>query len=220
MAAILPVPGDDELLMVTIGWDTSTLTVLTDSNGLVCTSCCGDSCEHCTGVTPSQIELTISGLASRALCENEGLEGYAAQCGFGMTSRRYTSYDLASILNGNTFTLDQSPTDPCEWKFQVFNDCASATLDIFSGSDCDILGDACLNDIDFTNLSVTKGISSVTLQMSVTVNGLSVDEWWDRSRMTQTCSAGECVDDCSGTQQGIVGGPVDTSAASFTIDAV
>lgn len=119
--------------MVSVGWDTSNLAVLTE-NGFVCESCCGyelgTRCGNCAiGETPKYLQVIISGVTDCTGCLMGPL------CGVGDDYwRRTNAVNMAGSING-TYTLEQTEVNPCRWNYTIAD--TSSTLQWFNDLTCD-----------------------------------------------------------------------------------
>ena len=234
MAALLPVPGEFGLLMVTAAWDTSTLTALWNpETGKACVTCCGagDPCPACTDdglTTPEQITITFSGLTNRTGCQPSYALPESCCDGFGDTYKYVNNqsdldiFDLASVLNDNAVTLTQNT--PCVWQVSLPVD-SGAQL-IYSDSACGIISLLCVNTIESVFIQAFRGpIGTIGLpagqtevRINITPNVGDDTPVCDFTRMRRSCDSAECIA-CEGAftfREDI--GAVNTSSATFTID--
>lgn len=110
--------------MVEVGWDTSSLVVLTDSggNGIICESCCSSlpndpgpyGCSGCTDY--KYIQLTFTGISFVNGCCNKA----------------FGSCEASGVTDANgVYTLEQ--TSSCTWRY---TGSASGTIKTWSSTNC------------------------------------------------------------------------------------
>ena len=135
------------LTMVTVGWDTSSLKVLTvsDGSGKLCEGCCIGPCSFCSPATaPTYVDVTFSGITvSSGCCIPPG--------------RSYGVYRTTSFDPNKTFRLIRNDADfPCIWEY---SEDIVATLIRYNGPGC-------------TNVWYTQNLTFFKIQLSRLSGGI------------------------------------------------
>lgn len=212
--------------MVTVGWDTSSLSALYSADtDAACVTCCGGAgipCNPCESnglTTPSQIEVTISGLTDIICHAGEPEGGVPGACGFSGGSYDFSGFSPAAALNDNTLTLDQTLSS-CVWGPAVVATSGSVVYhseDFFCGTG----DDNCQVALDRIEVCLTRNASDVEVAMyfyDVEATGGTClgGEWRDRTRIFVDCKIDECAD-CSSGISVVSSRWVDASSASVVI---